>query len=160
MMGTTHMAFAAALYLLLRHLGIQVDLGLPFYALLLGSIFPDIDHPRGFLSSQVALFRALSRALSRATVHRGIMHSLLMSCIWALLALAFARYAGLGASAALAFWLGYLLHLLGDSFTPSGIRWLQPFSAWRLRGPLATGSFAERALFLLLAAAAAYLYIF
>lgn len=160
MMGTTHMAFSGALFLSLKLLGLPATVDLAFFALLLGSVFPDIDHPQGLLASNSGLFHWVSKGVSHTFGHRGPVHSLLASVLVGLAVLATCEYLALGSWVAFAFWFGYATHLLGDSLTPSGIAWLYPLSAGRLRGPLRTGSGPEKLLFFTLILVAGYMWLF
>jgi inner membrane protein len=84
----------------------------------LGSILPDIDEPRSFIGS---ITRGISDLLNWLFGHRGITHSLLAFIIILIFCSIFQSFFSFGLA------LGYFLHLLEDSFSVSGIRWLQPF---------------------------------
>jgi inner membrane protein len=156
-MGTTHLALAAAMYFGLRLLRIPAQVDLVFAAVLIGSLFPDIDHPKSSIAKQSLILRGVSRAVSSVSEHRGVVHSLMASYFFAGLTYALVTYAGLDAAIAYGYWFGYVSHLLGDSMTRSGVGWLQPFSSRRIRGPFRTGSFREKVLSILLAFTALYL---
>ncbi|CAA6605927.1 Predicted membrane-bound metal-dependent hydrolase [Rhodospirillaceae bacterium LM-1] len=104
----------------------------------LGSLLPDIDHPKSWAGRRMAL---VSIPLAALIGHRGVTHSLLAVAALAL----FLGLAGTGNLAApLA--VGYLSHLLADSMTLSGIPLAWPSKqAYGLR-LLRTGSLAEIAL--------------
>jgi len=151
------MAFSGACYLLPRLFHVPVTLDLAFYAVLLGSLFPDIDHPEAFLPNH---FTPLKR-VSEYTGHRQIVHSLIASIAFGLAALAISLYFAFGVLVAFWFWFGYATHLVADSMTKSGVGWLQPFDEERkVRGPIQTGSSLEQALFVLLTAVGSYLFLF
>jgi inner membrane protein len=158
-MGWTHLVFAATVYLLFRRFGFYSGFDLPFAALLLGSVFPDIDHPRG-LVSQMNLFRDFSRVLRTAVTHRGFMHSFFAALVFLVLGVGVTLYFGLGVYIALGFFFGYLLHLVADSLNPSGIRWLQPMRSRRVRWVISTGSFFEKILFFGLVVLSIYLLLY
>ncbi len=151
-MGTTHLALAACLYLGLRTIGIDVSVDLVFMAVLIGSVFPDIDHPRSSIAQQSYLMKGISRAVFILSEHRGVVHSLLASLLLTAFLYSLLAEAGLGGTIALGFLFGYLTHLVGDSMTKGGVRWLQPFSDRKLRGPLRTGARSEELLFVVLLA--------
>ena len=86
---------------------------------MLGTLFPDIDSTRSFLGHFVKIgwfFR-----------HRGIFHS-----IFLLLGFSALLYLSTG-DIAVAFGLGYLLHMILDMMTKAGIRPFYPFR-FRIRG--------------------------
>ena len=155
-MGTTHLALAAAMFLSLRELGLSVGVDLVFVAVLVGSIFPDIDHPKSSIAQQSFLTKGVSHIVSTVSEHRGIFHSLIASILLTAPAYALLAYSRLAVAPALGFWFGYLSHLVGDSMTRGGVRWLQPFSDGKLRGPLRTGSLSEEFLFVILLAIVFY----
>jgi len=155
-MGTTHLALAAAMFLSLKEFGLSVGVDLVFVAVLVGSIFPDIDHPRSSIARQSFLTQGISRVASSVSEHRGIFHSLVASIILTLPLYAILSYSGLAVAPALGFWFGYLAHLVGDSATRGGVKWLQPFSDWKLKGPVRTGSVTEELIFVLLLAIVFY----
>lgn len=105
---------------------------------MLGSLAPDIDHPRSWLGRRL-LF--ISAPLSALIGHRGLTHSLLaMSAAAIVLAL----WPQLGGSFLVsAFLVGYLTHLVADLVTNSGIPLLWPWPR-RFSIPLAnTGGPSE-----------------
>jgi inner membrane protein len=104
----------------------------------LGALLPDIDHPQSWAGRRMAL---VSVPLAALIGHRGITHSLLAVLGFALL-LAWLGPHHLVAPLA----VGYLSHLLADSFTLSGVPLLWPSK--RPYGPklIRTGSLAEIAL--------------
>lgn len=100
-----------------------------------GSLLPDVDSMHSRLGRNIVF-----RPVQFATKHRGIFHSFtlclafsfVLALMWPLLAFGF--------------FLGYALHLIADSFTPQGIRPFWPMS-WDSRGPIITGSLAEKVVF-------------
>jgi inner membrane protein len=151
------MAFSGACYLLPRLLHVPVSLDLAFYAVLVGSLFPDIDHPRALLSKNFTPFSLVSKF----TVHRGIVHSLIASIAFALVGLGISLWLSFGSWVAFGFWFGYATHLIADSITKSGIKWLQPFSnQGYVSGPFRTGGLLEQVLFVSFTAGAVYLLLF
>lgn len=128
---------------------------------LVGSLLPDIDHPRSWIGRRI-LF--ISLPLSALVGHRGITHSLL-----AILATAVIGYMGvtqsglnLGRSAPLVAGLciGYASHLLGDWASNSGIPLLWPISR-KFRSPVVfcTGGIEERIMAIAMWIGSAYMYL-
>jgi inner membrane protein len=151
------MAFSGACYLLPRLLHVPVTLDLAFYAVLFGSLFPDIDHPRALLPKHFTPFLLVSKF----TAHRGIVHSLIASIAFALAALGISLWLSSSSWVAFGFWFGYATHLIVDSMTKSGIKWLRPFSKQGyVNGPFRTGSLLEQVLFVSFTASALYLLLF
>ncbi|MCK4424573.1 metal-dependent hydrolase [Candidatus Bathyarchaeota archaeon] len=154
MMGTTHVAFALLCYYIIAY-----SAGLPFDApvlltlLVVGSLLPDIDHPRGFLARQLYLFKRASRGVSRYVTHRGIVHSLLAALIATFAVWVVALFYDLETLAVACFFLGFASHLTADSLNPTGIKWLQPFSKAKLRDGIRTGSAVENLFFFFVIAA-------
>jgi membrane-bound metal-dependent hydrolase YbcI (DUF457 family) len=94
----------------------------------------------------------LSNFIHIITGHREEFHSLLFSVSLSLIVLLIFRnilFSGI-------FFLFYFLHLLLDSFTKSGIRWLWP-SKFRIKGNITTGRFLESIVFLIFALASVIL---
>jgi membrane-bound metal-dependent hydrolase YbcI (DUF457 family) len=115
------MAFSGACYLLPRLLHVPVTLDLAFYAVLFGSLFPDIDHPRALLPSPLTPFSLVSKF----TVHRGIVLSPIASIAFALVGLGISLWLSFSSWVAFGFWFGYATHLIADSITKGGIKWLR-----------------------------------
>ncbi len=112
---------------------------------ILGSMLPDIDHPKSAFGSRVL---PLSIPLSAIFGHRGITHSLLavvgMSGLiwWAFNAAHWHR--GYAVPVVIGIAVGYLSHLAGDWLTNSGVPLLWP-SKRRFVAPLklCTGDLRE-----------------
>ena len=92
---------------------------------ILGSIYPDIDLPDSTLGF---FLRPLSEPLNHFFGHRGFVHSplhlFLLACLfnWILSPLIFSEYL------VTSFVIGYLAHLIQDTFTRGGVPWLWPFN--------------------------------
>ena len=133
MLWKTHLAIglAAALYF-----SMHVNYPMLFIAITIASgFFPDIDSRFSYLGKNL-----VARPLQMATDHRGIIHSYTL-CI--LLSFGIAL---LLPTVALPFFLGYSFHLLGDSFTPQGIRAFWPLKGIS-KGMIRTGGKIEKAIF-------------
>ena len=153
-MGTTHAAFALLCYYLIAYFA-ELPFNAPMVLILLvaGSLLPDIDHPRAFLSRQFYLLRHSSRGVSKFVVHRGIVHSLLAALVATAVAWIIAIFYPWETLVVIGFFLGFISHLAVDSLNPAGITWLQPFSKARIKDGIRTGSVMEKLLFLLIVAA-------
>ncbi|BAU56966.1 membrane-bound metal-dependent hydrolase YdjM [Halorhodospira halochloris] len=100
-----------------------------FSAAVLGSLAPDIDYPRSWIGRNLPF---ISRPLAKLVSHRGITHSSFALIAGGLLLYQWGYFAeGLLA----AFLIGYLLHLLADWLTITGIPLLWPLRK-RFKSPL------------------------
>jgi len=132
----THIAFAG---LILMLFATHVNEKLIFViAVLVATIIPDLDS--GFSSfGRHFVFKPLQFFVN----HRGIIHSLTIAVLLSILIAIFWPVASLG------FFIGYSIHLIGDSFTKEGV---QPF--WPLKGRssgfIRTGGKIEESLFFFL----------
>lgn len=119
------------------HLVSTIVLGLPLMAsggqvgvlnigmLSLGSLLPDIDHPRSFLGKRNKIASGLT---NKAFGHRKATHSLVALVIVYWLMSIFAAHYLTTSGSFTPFWLtfGYLCHLIEDSFSKDGVNWLWP----------------------------------
>lgn len=93
----------------------------------LGSLLPDIDHPKSTISNLLPPLR-WPFILTR---HRGITHSLAFLIGAGVISLMICKTAHVGLYGqytAIGMWLGYFLHLVEDSFSKQGIAWLYPIT--------------------------------
>jgi inner membrane protein len=131
------------------------DLPFVLAAAAVGSLLPDIDHPRGALGNYrligIPILKPASFVASAVLSHRGLSHTLLA---WALLT-ALGVYFGGPAGLLPIVWaasLGYGLHLGADSLTKAGVPWLWPLYRHPLGFPplralrIQTGGLLEHAL--------------
>ena len=145
MMGTTHVAFAVLCYYIIAYFA-----KLPFEApmvltlLIIGSLIPDIDHPRAFLNQQFYLFKRASGSFGGLVTHRGIVHSFLAAVIATAVVGIIAIFYQLEMLAVMCFFLGFVSHLVADTLNPAGIKWLQPFSKAKVKDGIRTGSAIEK----------------
>ncbi len=154
----THVVFGLLLYGILVKFGMFPDNQLMIALVSLGSVFPDIDHPKSFVSHLSFWLKIGSRAISVAG-HRGPTHT-----IWALLlsfpvAYIVLKWLGIpGFVGAGAFFIGYLAHLIADSFTKSGVAWFAPLDNHRVRGPVKTGGLFEVVFFFVVVILVLYMF--
>jgi inner membrane protein len=168
----THASFGMlATFLLYTHLQpaiSQQNLNYLLIAAAIGSLLPDIDHPKAYVSKKHWMMHAGSHLIEAVAHHRGITHSL--AALLAITGMAYygLSHAGMDAALAAPFALGYFSHLLADSLNPSGVRWLQPvlqnsyklnpsFSFIKLH--ITTGSLTEKILAIALGLTFIYLYL-
>jgi len=132
MMLPSHLVVAAAGFAVYVHTAtggqfqwhLSLELVLGFIVVMLGAMLPDIDHPDSTIGKRV---KWLSYPIRMVFGHRGISHSL-----FAVSTMCWCAYA---ADNIWLSWLalGYLLHLVGDYLTDSGIPLLYPLSHKRYR---------------------------
>lgn len=142
MMYRTHLAFAFLVSLFTIKLFPNSNIYLFTSLTLLGSLLPDLDHPRSKLGKKIPFF---SKTVSVAFGHRGIFHSLFFTVLVAYLASLFLPQYLVGA-----IFFGYLSHLVADSFTKMGVNYLHPFATLHIRGFIETGKTGELILFAIL----------
>lgn len=148
MMETTHAAFALLCYYIIAYLAeLPFDVPAVLSFLIVGSLLPDIDHPRGFLSRQPYLFKRTSRGVSKFVTHRGIVHSLLAALIASAVVWVIAMFYNWETLAVACFFLGFVSHLAADSLNPTGIKWLQPFRKAKVKDGIRAGSATEKLFF-------------
>jgi len=109
--------------------------------LLIASVLPDIDSYKSKIGKKV---KPLSFLINIFLGHRGIFHSVFLLILISLLIM-LASY-----EITIAFFVGYLSHLILDSLTPEGVMFFYPFSKKKTKGFIRTGSLVENILFVLL----------
>ncbi len=150
MMWTTHLLFGLVSYLALVKLGVVPNSAELIIAVSIGSLIPDIDHPKSYISHLNGFLQMSSRVISLGG-HRGVTHTIFAFILSFPLALLILRVFGrFSLWPALAFSLGYLMHLFADSLTSSGVAWFFPFDKHRIRWAVRTGSISELGIFALL----------
>ncbi|HAT4337588.1 TPA: metal-dependent hydrolase [Clostridium perfringens] len=93
----------------------------------LGSLLPDLDTPNSFIGRRLNI---ISYPLSKIFKHRGFLHSITPVILIFILGI-FLKSLFIKSIA-----LGYLLHLVGDTFSESGIKWFLPFYNKDIKMPL------------------------
>ena len=112
------------------------------------ALLPDVDNKRSILGRPL-------HALGGVMEHRGLTHTPLAAAIlWIILSALVSPFVG---NAVL---LGYLGHIMLDSFSKKGIAFLFPLSRRRVRGPVEVGTSSEAALAVVLAISLAILVLF
>jgi len=92
-------------------------------ALSLGCFFLDIDEPNSWIGRRT---RGVSDLINRIFGHREITHSIIGLTIIAGCAMLLVHFTPLPAMASIYFIAGCTLHLVTDSFSKSGVKWLWP----------------------------------
>ncbi len=147
MMLKTHLAFSFLFGLFLYPL-FKINQILFFIIFLFCSILPDID----ITTSKIgATTKPLSNIINLLFSHRGFFHSIFPPLI-VLFVFYYFGYITIG----IIVFLGYLSHLIMDSFTKTGIMFFQPLHNFRIRGFFTVGGFFEYLLFFLLLGACAW----
>jgi membrane-bound metal-dependent hydrolase YbcI (DUF457 family) len=119
MQKRTHLLLGILLFLMFNQvLGYPLAMG-AFAAI--GALLPDID-------------------LRPRTAHRKVCHNLWFLAIVIIFGLNFGWF---NWPIATALTLGFLSHMIGDSFTPHGVHWLWPLPVPHFKGSLRTGSAEE-----------------
>jgi inner membrane protein len=146
MLFVTHLLFASTIYLILAQ---TLPLTFSIQALLLvlvGSVIPDIDHTRSKVGKRLWL---LSYSLQFLFRHRGIVHSLVGLLLFTGLLYGLLELTPQPAlQYSLWFGAGYLIHLLSDGLTKSGIHLIPGILS--IKGNIQTGGFIEKVFMLVL----------
>lgn len=150
MLYKTHVAVTYATVLPLMASSGNVTVG-NLFALGLGSVLPDIDHPKSYIGNRSG---GVSHGVSMVFGHRGLAHSIAGAAFFLLAVRALLSFFQLPAEWADWFIVGYIAHLIEDSFSKTGVAWLQPLNNKRIqfgfkRVYYTTGKLAETIIFLL-----------
>lgn len=117
--------------------------------LALGTIFPDIDEPNSYIGRRLI---GISKSFKTLFGHRGMTHSI-VGWFGASFIL-YTIHTSFSFPIELVYWfsIGYLAHLVEDSFSKKGIAWLQPLTKKRFQSGFkviyyTTGSLIENLIF-------------
>ena len=122
MMAGSHIALGVAAWLVAApHLGLPAAAPACLGLAVIGSLLPDVDHPKSWLGKRL---RPLSSTIAATLGHRGVTHSAIavIACAWGLTRGGAPRWVVDPLA------IGYLSHLAADMLTPGGLR-----LAWPLR---------------------------
>ena len=136
MLFKTHLAFGFLAGLLALNIFNPANVILFFTLVLIGSILPDIDHPKSKIGRKIKIIGFLFE-------HRGFFHSLLFLIFLYIFSVLLFK----NNSFILPLFIGYSSHLFIDSFNHLGIMPLHPLSRFRIKGFVKTGALAETMLF-------------
>ncbi len=120
MLGRTHLLFG----LVLGFFAVK-ELALPSTVVvfvLLGSLFPDLDHPSSLISCFNFVLKDVSKAVKKVIGHRTYLHTLEAGFLISFLIAPVSSYFGFNATLnAIGFFTGFAGHLFLDSLTRSGV---------------------------------------
>lgn len=127
MMAGSHIVLGLAAWVVAApYLGMPAFAPIPLSLAVLGSLLPDIDHPKSLIGRRS---RPVSTLICKAFGHRGITHSLAAVAVGG----ALLQSAGMAVGIVLPLVIGYLSHLFADMLTPSGLRFAWPLAGrWSL----------------------------
>jgi inner membrane protein len=109
---------------------------------LISGVLPDVDLQKSKLGKRI---RPISDIINFIFGHRGIFHSIFVLLFLFLVFYSFGlTYYGI------ALLIGYLGHLLADSFSKEGINFLNPISRFRIRGFMRVGGMLEYIIFIII----------
>lgn len=120
----------------------------------IGSLLPDIDEPKSKIGRKAP---GVSHVTKLVFGHRGFTHTLLATLLvgWLL----FYFTSSVPSSILQGLTMGYLFHIIGDSFSKSGVPLLMPFTKKRFGVPLyTTGGIIEKGIFVLSLVTIVYLF--
>jgi membrane-bound metal-dependent hydrolase YbcI (DUF457 family) len=109
--GKIHFQFSLIIWLLIQLVGVT-DVFLNPIPFLIGSVFPDCDHKRAPMGRIIPLWLLFN--------HRGFTHTLTGVALFSLPIGLFYSWKW-----CMLFACGYVLHLMMDSSTPMGVKWLR-----------------------------------
>jgi len=121
----THIAFATTVALppLIYLHSIHAITAQEFISLIvtisIGSLLPDLDHTQSYISKKVPL---ISQIIAFFTSHRGFTHSISGIIAATVTFTAIALFFSLPLVWVVGFMVGYVLHILGDAMTVSGVK--------------------------------------
>lgn len=134
MLAPTHIAFSILTGLFFINRISPENTYLYWGLVVFGALFVDIDHEGALINK----FFPITQNFSRIFPHRGVFHS-----VWAPVLFFFPFAYLLDNTYGMAFVLGYCSHLVADSLTIQGINFLNPFTQFKIAGPIHTGSWLE-----------------
>ena len=137
MLFKTHIAFGFLVGLAALKIFNPLNTRLFFVLVLIGSVLPDIDHPKSKVGKKI-------KPIGFLFEHRGFFHSFVFLALIHALLFVFFR----GNIFVMPLVIGYTSHLFIDCFNHRGIMPLHPFSKFRIKGLIKTGAWLETVLFL------------
>lgn len=157
MLYKTHLAATYALALPLLASTDSLTVG-NLIAVGIGSLFPDIDHPKSFIGNRT---RGISDGIGFLFGHRGLAHSILGVLFFLFASRSLISLLQLPYEWGIWFIAGYIAHLIEDSFSKNGVAWLQPVYNKRIQSGFKvvyyrTGKLGETILLLLSTGAIIY----
>lgn len=134
----THVTTSLAAVSLLPVAGVSLSISL-LAGVIVGSVAPDIDEPKSYVGRRT---KGISHFVKLLFGHRGFTHTMIPCLLLGVLAF------NLNSELLWGFALGYFLHIVGDSFSKSGVPFLWPFTKKHIGVPLyKTGGVLELVIF-------------
>ena len=131
MMFKTHLALGFLIAIIVMNFLHTTDF-LFLFIILISSALPDLDHPKSKLGRKVKIISFLFE-------HRGFFHS-----FFSLFLFTFIFYLIFGSYIySMAFGIGYLTHILLDSFTKAGITPFAPLLNYKVKGLYKCGAYYD-----------------
>jgi|Deesub1362B_J571_1020462.scaffolds.fasta_scaffold00743_14 inner membrane protein len=128
MRHTTHVTFSmffiTGLYEVFPQLFSITPYQYAFVIAIFATLVPDIDHPHSYISR--SYWGVFTPAILKTTHHRGWTHSLVGAAIFTAIFAVILFVFKSNPIYSITFFLGYVAHLLSDSFNPAGVMWLWP----------------------------------
>lgn len=117
----------------------------------IGSIFPDIDHPKSFIGNRTG---GISHGIGLVFGHSGLAHSIAGAFLCLFLSSLLLSSLQLPVEWSEYFIVGYIGHLIEDSFSKTGVAWFQPIYNKRIQFGFkkiyyTTGKLGETIIFLI-----------
>ncbi len=148
-MGSTHAMAGFVVWFSIERAHLSPPLGI--VACVIGSLLPDIDHPNGTIRQMMELPKFLKQPVSEIIPHRGPTHTIWAGILFSLLTVGLTAWGGnpilVDLATGLAMFIGYASHLVLDSLSPTGVKWLSPWKDLKLHGMIRTGSRGEEYFF-------------
>lgn len=125
MLAKSHVLSAVAVSLPLTIWIPQEELIFYLIAVVIGSLFPDLDEEGSFLSRRVYI---VSYLISMFSEHRGWTHTMMAIVLYSLAGTVAIFYNFITVWMLIGFIIGVLMHLMGDMCTKSGLKIAYPLS--------------------------------
>ena len=130
MIGRTHLAagiLCGEAMVLFQNATNVSDAAFIVAAAAVGSLLPDIDHPRSMLANSSRTTKTVSGVVSSVTQHRGFTHTLAFAgLMWFLATRLAAQFDVVSNDIVISFMLGLLSHLAIDTLNERGVMWFWP----------------------------------
>jgi inner membrane protein len=130
MLGRTHLLSGVVVFFLMSFLMGVINMPFGLFCFV-GSLFPDLDHPKSYMSCIFPIASIPFHFLG----HRGFLHSLLAGLLFTGLAWVILYFVHWPLWIALGFLMGFMIHLTFDYFSNSGIPLFWPFYKRRVVFP-------------------------
>jgi len=140
MLFVTHASFGALIYLITITYSSMDHSWAALILFFFGVLTPDIDTTRSTVGRGMW---PLSAIANTAFAHRGMIHSLIGAMMFGWIVFGVVYLINQPGILAIWYFLGYMAHLVADSFTRRGVSWAAPISERRLKFVIKTSSWTE-----------------